>query len=67
MTIDALQHHTKNHVYFSATNAAKHVYAYHQARMGTKRNVHAMTIGRQRKASLSAHDIKIKPSIYAFM
>ena len=56
MTFGALQPHIRSLVCSTATIVVRNVYASPPARTGTRRNVHATTIGKLRKADPSAHD-----------
>ncbi|KAK7859552.1 hypothetical protein CFP56_005959 [Quercus suber] len=47
---------TRDLVYSTATIVVRNVYASPPARTGARRNVHATTIGKLRKADPSAHD-----------
>ncbi|KAK9281529.1 hypothetical protein L1049_004432 [Liquidambar formosana] len=54
VNIDAPKRHTRSHVYSSATSVVKPVCVFLRAHTDTRRNAHATTIGRLRKANPSA-------------
>ncbi|KAK2643962.1 hypothetical protein Ddye_019157 [Dipteronia dyeriana] len=55
-TTGVRRHHIKSHACFSATSVAINACVFLLALMDTKKNVHAITTGRPKKANLSVHE-----------